>query len=69
MTLTPCLCLDFVDIRQRARMRREVRIRNRQRQRPTDEFKAEAVQLVREGSMTVTQVARDLDLTESSLRN
>ncbi|NJN70718.1 MAG: IS3 family transposase [Nitrospira sp.] len=41
----------------------------RQRRRFTDEYKAEAVRLVRGGGMTVTQVARDLDLTESSLRN
>ena len=41
----------------------------RQRRKFTDEYKAEAVRLVREGDMPVTQVARDLDLTESSLRN
>ncbi|MDY7094983.1 MAG: transposase [Acidobacteriota bacterium] len=41
----------------------------RQRRRFTDEYKAEAVRLVREGGMTVSQAARDLDLTESSLRN
>lgn len=41
----------------------------RQRRKYTDEYKAEAVRLVRESSLPVTQVARDLDLTESSLRN
>lgn len=41
----------------------------RQRRRFTDEYKAEAVRLVREGGMAVSQAARDLDLTESSLRN
>lgn len=41
----------------------------RQRRSFTDEYKTEAVRLVREGGMTVAQVARDLDLTESSLRN
>ena len=33
------------------------------------EFKAEAVRLVREGSKSLPQVAKDLDLTESALRN
>ena len=41
----------------------------RKRRRFTDEYKAEAVRLVREGGLTVTQAAKDLDLTESSLRN
>ena len=41
----------------------------RTRRKFTDEYKAEAVRLVREGGMTVTQAAKDLDLTESSLRN
>ena len=41
----------------------------RQRRRFTDEYKAGAVRLVREAGMAVTQVARDLDLTESALRN
>lgn len=35
----------------------------------TDEFKAGAVKLVLDEGKTVTQVARDLDLTVSSLRN
>ena len=41
----------------------------RQRRKFTDEYKAEAVRLVCEEGMAVTQAARDLDLTESSLRN
>ena len=35
----------------------------------TAEFKAEATRLVVEEGVTVAQAARDLDLTESSLRN
>lgn len=42
---------------------------NRSRRSFTTEYKAEAVRLVRESGMTVAQAARDLDLTESSLRN
>ncbi len=41
----------------------------RSRRSFSDEFKAEAVGLVRESGLSVAQVARDLDLTESSLRN
>lgn len=41
----------------------------RTRRKFTDEYKAEAVRLVREGGLTAAQAARDLDLTESSLRN
>jgi transposase len=33
------------------------------------EYKAEAVRLVREGGKSVPQVAKDLDLTDSALRN
>ena len=33
------------------------------------EFKAEAVRLVRESGKSVPQVAKDLDLTDSALRN
>jgi transposase len=35
----------------------------------TDEFKAEAVRLFFEEGKTIAQVARDLDLTETSFRN
>jgi transposase len=41
----------------------------RTRRRFTDEFKASAVRLVLEEGKSVCAVARDLDLTESSLRN
>ncbi len=40
----------------------------RKRRKFTDEFKADAVKLVRAGGRSISQVARDLDLTESSLR-
>lgn len=35
----------------------------------TDEFKAGAIRLVLDEGKTIPQVARDLDLTESSVRN
>ena len=41
----------------------------RQRRKFTDEFKAKAVQLVQSSNKTVAEVARDLDLTASSLGN
>ena len=40
----------------------------RKRRSFTAEFKAEAVQLCRVGDRTVKQVAKDLDLTETALR-
>ena len=43
--------------------------KKRPRRSFTDEFKAGAVRLVIEEGKTIAQVARDLDLTESSLRN
>src|SRR3954467_14173690 len=43
--------------------------RKRTRRSFTDEFKAGAVRLVLEEGKTVGAAARDLDLTESSLRN
>ena len=33
------------------------------------EYKAEAIRLVREGGKSVSQVAKELDLTDSALRN
>jgi transposase len=39
----------------------------RQRRKFTDEFKAKAVQLVQSSQKTVAQVARELDLSASSL--
>ena len=41
----------------------------RQRRSFTDEFRAGAVRLVLDEGKTIPQVARDLDLTESSVRN
>jgi transposase len=41
----------------------------RERRQFTREFKAEAVRLVEVGSKSIPQVARELDLTESALRN
>ena len=43
--------------------------RNRSRWSFSEEFKASAVRLVLEEGQTVAAAARDLDLTESSLRN
>jgi transposase len=40
----------------------------RKRRKFTSEFRAEAVRLVREGTKSLPQVAKDLDLTESALR-
>ena len=42
--------------------------KRRPRRNFTDEFKAGAVRLVLEEGKTIPQVARDLDLTESSVR-
>ena len=41
----------------------------RQRRRFTDEFKTKAVHLVWNSGKTISAIARDLDLTVSSLRN
>ena len=41
---------------------------NRKRREFTAEFKADVVKLVREGDRSIRQVAKDLDLTETSLR-
>jgi transposase-like protein len=41
----------------------------RARRKFTTEFKTEAVRLVEVGGKSITQVARELDLTESALRN
>jgi transposase len=40
----------------------------RKRRSFTPEFRAEAVRLVREGTKSLPQLAKDLDLTESALR-
>jgi len=44
-------------------------MQRRKRRSFTPEFRANAVRLVREGSKSLPQVAKDLDLTESALRN
>jgi transposase len=41
----------------------------RKRRKFTDEFKAQAVKLVKETSKSVAAVARDVDVPESSLHN
>ena len=41
----------------------------RRRRSYTEEFKAEAVALVLDQGVSIPQVSKDLDLTESSLRN
>ena len=41
----------------------------RKRRSFNPEFRADAVRLVREGSKSLPQVANDIDLTESALRN
>lgn len=41
----------------------------RARRKFTDEFKAQAVELVRSSGKSVGQIARDLDLTETALRD
>ena len=40
----------------------------RARRKFTAEYKAEVVRLVRDGGKTIAQVSRDLDLTESAVR-
>jgi transposase-like protein len=49
-------------------MRLEVDMAKRKRRRFTAEFKADAVKLVRAGGRSIGQVAKDLDLTETALR-
>ena len=41
----------------------------RGRRKFTPEYKAEVVRLVRDGGKTIAQVSRELDLTESAVRN
>jgi transposase-like protein len=61
-----------VDTPKGAKMREECsmtkRETNRKRRSFTPEFKAEAVRLCRVGDRSVGQVATDLDLTETALR-
>jgi transposase len=46
----------------------ESKKQKRKRRKFTPEFKAEAVRLCRVGDRTISQVASDLDLTETALR-
>ena len=41
----------------------------RKRRQFTDEFKKDTVRLIRESGKTVAEIARDLDLSESAVRN
>ena len=50
-------------------MASEVRTMTRKRRKFSKEFKQETVKLVKEGPPSVGEVARDLDLTESAVRN
>lgn len=66
---------DSVDTMSRADTRQEVsmdKTRKTSKRRPrrsfTPEFRAEAVRLCRIGDRSVAQVAKDLDLTETALR-
>jgi transposase len=49
-------------------MRQEWSMAKRKRRAFTPEFKAEAVRLCQVGDRSITQVAKDLDLTETALR-
>jgi transposase len=46
----------------------EFKLGKRHRRKFTDEFKAETVKLIRESGRTVGSVARELDLTETAVR-
>ena len=46
----------------------ESKMSRRNRRKFTDEFKAETVKLIRESGRTVGSVARELDLTETAVR-
>jgi transposase-like protein len=56
-----------VDIPKGAKMRQEI-FMARKRRKFTPEFKSEAVRLTRIGDRSIGQVALDLDLTETNLR-
>ena len=62
-------CPGFVDTNRGATMRLEASMGKRRRRKFTGEFKKEAVRLFREGESSIGQVAKELDLTESALRN
>jgi len=50
-------------------MREECPMAKRKRRKYTAEFKSDAVRLCRSGDKSIPQVARDLDLTDSALRD
>src|SRR6476661_8703202 len=50
-------------------MERTEKKQRRARRQFTDEFKAEAVRLCRVGDRTIKKIAKDLDLTETALRD
>ena len=49
-------------------LQKEIEVSKKTRRSFTPEYKAEAVELVRASGKSLIQVARDLDLTETSLR-
>ena len=49
-------------------MRLEVNMTKRKRRQFTAEFKSDAVKLVRAGGQSIAQIARNLDLAETALR-
>ena len=57
-----------MDTPEGAKMREEMFMARRKRRQFTPEFKAEAVRLARVGDRSIGQVAADLDLTETALR-
>jgi transposase-like protein len=57
-----------VDSPESAKMRVELFMSRRKRRQFTPEFKAEAVRLAQVGDRSIGQVAIDLDLTETALR-
>jgi transposase-like protein len=57
-----------VDSPESAKMREELFMSRRKRRQFTPEFKAEAVRLAQVGDRSIGQVAIDLDLTETALR-
>jgi transposase len=57
-----------VDTPDGAKMREECSMAKRKRRKFTPEFKAEAVRLCQVGDRSAGQVAKDLDLTETALR-
>ncbi|MDQ3033750.1 MAG: transposase [Myxococcota bacterium] len=55
-----------MDTPERATMREECSMAKRKRRKFSTEFKAEAVRLCQLGDRSVGQVAKDLDLTETT---